>query len=351
MGLAAISMTLSLSDILPNVSSTLNGTGFFFGAGTSFEAGYPMISGLTKQVIGALTADERSLLDEILGKSSEKYDAVSATPNIEQIADIIIKYYVSSSDPNTAALEARLRDLVVESILSVTSPNLDYHVQFFEALKRRAFGIPTCVWVLTTNYDVLFEQAACLAGVHLENGFTGTTHRFFNAAQYSAVQGTVAASRFTQEPSLTVKLVKLHGSVSWYEENSRFFEVHPRTLAASQRRAMVLPRRIKIMDTLAAPFDSLFTVASRAIGSEFKYIATCGFNFGDDHIHQHLLMPPMQAKKCKLFALTEQEPSGVSPLKAMPNFGGGFLTHCHKDGAQVVGTTDLWKFSEFVKLF
>jgi hypothetical protein len=48
-------MTIDLKAILPNISSSLDGTGFLFGAGTSREAGYPMMAGLTRQVIAWLT--------------------------------------------------------------------------------------------------------------------------------------------------------------------------------------------------------------------------------------------------------------------------------------------------------
>ena len=48
-------MSLDLATILPNITHSLEGTGFLFGAGTSVEAGYPMMSGLTRKVVGALT--------------------------------------------------------------------------------------------------------------------------------------------------------------------------------------------------------------------------------------------------------------------------------------------------------
>ena len=59
-------MTIDLSIILPNIFQTLDGTGFIFGAGTSREAGYPMMPQLTRQVITALNSGERAVLDEVL---------------------------------------------------------------------------------------------------------------------------------------------------------------------------------------------------------------------------------------------------------------------------------------------
>jgi hypothetical protein len=344
-------MTVILSTILPNVAQTLDGTGFLFGAGASYEAGYPLMSVLTQTVIGGLTLDQRTHLDEVLHVQGSPFDSAAGTPNIEQIADFIIAHWTNSGDPRSSALETRLRELILECILSVTTPNLDYHVRFLNALKKRAFGLPCCVWIFTTNYDLLFEQAAALAGVTIENGFCGTTHRFFNSAQFRSCSGSVSGQRFTQTSNLTVKLLKLHGSISWFEQDGRFYEQHPLALLSTARRAMVLPRRRKLMETLIPPFDSIFTEAVRLLGSECRYLASCGFNYADEHITQHVLMPAMQAKKCRLFALSQLEPDGVAPFNSMPNYSGAFETHSHSAGRRTAETTDTWKFSNFIKLF
>jgi hypothetical protein len=344
-------MAVDLSVILPNVSQTLDGTGFIFGAGTSFEAGYPLMEGLTREVMAALTPDQRAVVDEALKAADEIYDNAKATPNIEQLADLIIAHWTNSGDSRFGSLEARLRELILERILAVATPNIEHHCRFFEALKKRAFGLPCSVWIFTTNYDLLFETAAAQVGIAIENGFCGATDRFFNPTQFKNAYGTVAAQRFTPSPNLTVKLIKLHGSISWYEQDSRFYERHPSALKAGMRRVMVLPRRRKSMDTLTPPYDVLFTHASKALGSECRYLVSCGFGYGDEHINQNILLPVMHAKKCRLFALSCEEPLGIAAFKAMPNFCGGFGTHLHLNGNRVDQQTPAWKFSNFVRLF
>jgi hypothetical protein len=83
-------MSLDLQAILPNISHSLDGTGFLFGAGTSCEAGYPMMPGLTREVVSDLKSDERAVLDEVLSAAGLSYDDAKATPNIEQLADLVI---------------------------------------------------------------------------------------------------------------------------------------------------------------------------------------------------------------------------------------------------------------------
>ena len=77
-------MSIDLQTILPNVSSSLDGTGFLFGAGTSLEAGYPLMPGLTRQVIGLLSAGERAVLDGILAADGIVYDDAIAAKTSSQ---------------------------------------------------------------------------------------------------------------------------------------------------------------------------------------------------------------------------------------------------------------------------
>lgn len=344
-------MTLDLATILPNITHSLEGTGFLFGAGTSVEAGYPMMSGLTRKVVGALAPAERAILDEVLKTGGTAYDDLTATPNIEETADLVIAHAINSKDARCIALETRLRELVVQEILAVRTPNIANHVQFFRALSKRTFGRPCTIWVFTTNYDLLFEIAAAKAGALVENGFSGCTERFFNPGQFRGISGEVAGNRFTPNNQLTVKLVKLHGSISWTSEAGQILERHPDSLTGPASRIMVLPRRKKVMETLAPPHDTMFAYMSRALGGECKYILCCGFSFGDEHINQHLILPALQTGRIRLFTLNEIEPNGVAAFKKLPSFGGGYSSEMFLSGKVVTPGTDLWKFSEFVKLF
>lgn len=306
---------------------------------------------LTREVIGALNSAERSNLDEVLKAAGDNYDDAKATPNIEQLSDLVVAHWINSYDVRFSRLESRLRGLILECILAVSSPTLDYHCRFFEALKKRAFGLPCTVWIFTTNYDLLFETSAARVGVALENGFSGTTERFFDPAKFKSTSGVVAGRDFTQDNILTVRLVKLHGSISWVEESSKFFERHPIALVPGNRRVMVLPRRKKVMDTMTPPYDTLFNQASKAIGGECKYLVSCGFSFADEHINQQLLLPVLQANRCRLFALSQEEPAGLAAFKPLPNFSAGFESHAHIDKKTSLAKSDAWQFSKFVSLF
>lgn len=345
-------MTIDLSVLLPNLVNGLDGTGFIFGAGTSYEAGYKMMPALTQEVIGSLSPDERSTLDEVCAAAGESYDDATSTPNIEHLSDLVMAHWTNSGDPRFGIFEQRIRDLILENILAVDHPNIDNHCKFFEALKKRCFGLRCSVWIFTTNYDLLFEIAAARTGVQLENGFSGTTERYYNPVQFKSISGIRGSKQqFEPHKHLTVKLIKLHGSISWVEESSRFYERHPLALKGMGGRVLILPRRKKVMDTLTPPYDSLFTYASGVLGNECKYIVSCGFSFSDEHINERLFVPAVGGNKCRLFALSKEEPIGIEPLKAFPSFQAAFESSYYIDGKVATGATDVWKFSKFVELF
>lgn len=105
------------------------------------------------------------------------------------------------------------------------------------------------------------------------------------------------------------------------------------------------------MDTMTPPYDTLFGQANKALGGECKYLVSCGFSFADEHINQQLLLPVMQANRCRLFAMSQEEPAGLAAFKPLPNLSAAFETHAHVGTKADPATTDAWKFSKFVSLF
>lgn len=340
----------SVNDLIPSLAGSLEGIGFFFGAGTSVCAGYPMMSGLTSATVSGLSPAERAVLDEVLGKSGFSFDVATSTPNIEELCNVVTSYALSAGCPRASRLEARLRELVTAVLLAVPEPNLEAHVRFFERLKRRSFGNCTSIWVFTTNYDIVLESAAAYAGVRLKTGFTGATTRFFDEPSFRVRRGELkAGGRFAEAKGLTVKLVKLHGSLSWTSRDGQVFEQHPRALSGDAGRVVVLPRRQKVVETLAHPYDRLFHVARQAIGTECRYLLSCGFSFGDEHINQVLLLPSLESRKLRLCMLSEARQPGMERLLELPTTSGFFASSRIRGGMALPSKTALWRFEKLAE--
>jgi len=343
-------MSFTLTDMMPSIGTGLNGTGFLFGAGTSKDAGYPLMGGLTKEVLSNLSPADFSTLEAILSQNGLTYDPDSGSPNIEVLGDLVIETSINSAKPEHLKLSAEIQRLITEIILSVESPSLDDHVRFLDALRRRTTGSSSRVTIFTTNYDILFELAAGEVGVRMETGFDGSLKRSFSPDLFSLSRGSHSEGRFFNKKELHINLIKLHGSIAWVRENGTIHETGIDLAKLENDRAIILPRRRKVMDTLAHPFDQLFTRASRLLGDECKYLVSCGFSFGDKHINDELLIPRLREGKVRLTALCGVEPECLPELSAHPSFQIGLPDRCESSIHSVDDGTDLWKFSELAKL-
>jgi len=343
-------LSLTLSQLFPGIETGLNRIGFLFGAGTSKEAGYPLMGDLTKMVVSNLGPALKTTLDDILAARELVYDPAAGTPNIEILSDLVTEYFVTTEDPKYGALESAIRKEIVDVIMSVRAPDLTNHIHFLQALKRRTHGTSSTVTILTTNYDILFELAAGEVGVRVETGFDGPLRRQFDPSVFELTRGTVEKTRFTQRNELHVNIIKLHGSVSWLKDKGHIFESGLDLGEATTERALVMPRRRKVLDTLSEPFDQLFTRASRTLGSKCQFVVACGFNFGDKHINDQLIFPKLDAGKIRLTALCGEEPECLDELKRFPPFHAGFPDNCFIDQKNTGTGTDLWKFSALAKL-
>ena len=342
---------VNLNTILPSIGKSLDGIGFLFGAGTSYESGYPLMPALTQSVVSNLTPAARAVMDEVLAPSGSTYDDITGTPNIERLSDMVVEQETKSGDVRFRDLEAEFRRLTLDHLFSVTSPDASNHIRFFETLKARSFGQRRTVWVFTTNYDVLFEAAAARTGVVLENGFSGATERYFDPERFRIISGRARGKSFEPDGKLTVKLVKLHGSLSWFRDGANLLETNPTALPPATPRILIPPRRTKSIETLDAPFNSLFTLGREVLGKECKYLVTCGFSFSDEHISRTLLLPAMQSNMFRLYALSDSETPGMAEFKGKPNFNAGFGSGLYDKGIAKAGGTDLWQFGKFVNLF
>jgi hypothetical protein len=345
------STDLSIEEFVPKTGTSIDNLGFLFGAGTSFESGYPLVTGLTKSVVGSLPANDRTAMDEILAASGLTYDDKFGSPNIEEISDLVIAYHANNPLPKYQLLKEKIRELVRDVILSVTKPDISNQVAFLQRLKLRAYERPTNVWLFTTNYDLLIENACSEVGLKLVNGFVGATTRYFSEQEFSMMSGEKSGSTFKPENGLTIRLIKLHGSVSWYKREERVFEAAPSAIIDQDARCMVLPRRTKVIETLSRPYDRLFHVSSSILGSRCKYLISSGFSFGDSHIKDSLMTPKISSGSISLSNFCEVEPQGLSDLRARPN-----VLHVCKDkkvigGREHAESSDAWKFSKFVELF
>lgn len=59
---------IALEEVIPSLKQGFGGVGFFFGAGTSFEAGYPLLSTLSTEVINNLEQSDKNAVQDVLSQ-------------------------------------------------------------------------------------------------------------------------------------------------------------------------------------------------------------------------------------------------------------------------------------------
>jgi hypothetical protein len=287
-------------------------------------------------------------LKSVLSREDLVLEPKTGSPDIEVISDILNKHKNIGGIAKIDTLISEVKSIIIDCLSSVNKVNYEHHLKFFQALKRKLANSKTSVWIFTTNYDLVLETAAAMAGLPVVNGFEGVNLRYFDIRNLNLQQGLVANSKFEPIPEPTIRIVKLHGSISWMKDQGKIFERF--TEIDKSNPCLILPQRTKVVDTLESPYDSLFRYTSDVLGSKCEYIVSCGFSYRDQHINDHLLIPKLRSGKINLFALSKEMNNDIQRLSQFGAFKYGTEdsiktgTFTHNEG------TDLWDFEKLVNL-
>jgi hypothetical protein len=194
----------------------------------------------------------------------------------------------------------------------------DLYERFYRKLVLRDRALPR-PWVFTTNYDIFNETAMDRLGIPYANGFTGVVERRFNPAsfRYALAEQLDVASRKWAAVDAFVYLCKLHGSVSWTEDDHGLFPIRERWPADDASKIMIYPTPAKQNASLASPYADLFREFQSRIVREQSVLITVGYAFGDEHlnniIYQALTIPTF---RLIIFASPDTE-GEIAKLRAL----------------------------------
>lgn len=164
-------------------------------------------------------------------------------------------------------------------------------------------------WIFTTNYDLAIEWAAESIDLQVSNGFLGTHARRFSPQSFDLGLRNTQARGEARFGTYNIYLAKLHGSLTWKQENGQVFEVsaplaYQRIETFMGERdgedlgLMVMPRAAKYMDTIGYVLGELFRRFAEFMAKPQSCLILCGYSFGDEHINRlirsALLNPTLQ---------------------------------------------------------
>ena len=252
--------------------------GYLLGAGSSFLGGdgYPLATQLWESIKDQITEErEREAIQSKLDESAN---------GIEQALDLL---------DDGGADDTPYRHSVTSAIASLfrsQEPRLTHHIEFVTRLARRS---DRPVRVFSLNYDPLVERAADGARVRLINGFQGFEHSFFAPESFEErigqIRGTYKARQFDETAS-PVQLLKLHGSLGWYECPTRGIRqcAFGSDLPIGTKPLLVPPQRRKVADTLHQPYSALWTAFRQSLvhgPNPVNRLACIGYGFSDEHVN------------------------------------------------------------------
>jgi len=170
-----------------------------------------------------------------------------------------------------------------------------FHEKFVKALLQRPLNLRRAN-IFTANYDLAFEYAFDKLGVHYIDGFSGFHKRFFKPEtfEYDIFYPGSTTSGKVQRIEKVVRYIKLHGSMSWVNSESRdsnnLYGIEEKPLELIETldkkgEIIIYPSAVKKSYTLDLPYSELFRQFAATITQSQSVLITIGYSFGDDHFN------------------------------------------------------------------
>ncbi|CAH1690619.1 SIR2 family protein [Hyphomicrobiales bacterium] len=254
----------------------------------------------------APNADELAVLDKLGVDLSGDYSR-----NLERLMEVLFaqRFVLRLSTVKSHAgilvhlegLIRKVQDFLWERVTKGRFSDDDTSVtelyeKFYRKLVLRDRALPR-PWVFTTNYDHFNEVAMDRLGIPYANGFSGVVERRFNPAsfRYALAEQLDLASRKWSAVDAFVYLAKLHGSVSWTEDDHGLFPIREVWPPGDAGRMLIYPTPAKQNSSLGSPYSDLFREFQGRIVREQSVLFTAGYAFADEHlnniIYQALTIP------------------------------------------------------------
>jgi hypothetical protein len=195
---------------------------------------------------------------------------------------------------------------------------LNLYESFYRRLVLRDRSLPR-PWIFTTNYDLFNERAMDRLGLPYANGFSGVVERRFNPAtfRYALAEQLDIANRKWSAVDGFVYLCKLHGSISWTEDDHGLFPILERWPQDEPSKVMIFPTPAKQNSSLGSPYSDLFREFQSQIVREQSVLVTMGYAFGDEHLNS-IVYQALTVPTFRLIVFADPDGAGdIAKLRAL----------------------------------
>ena len=316
--------------------------GYLLGAGSSYldGIGYPLAFELWDRIKPTITDTIKR--DEIQSKLD------GGANGIEHALDLLDDGGATDT-PYRHLVTSALADLIMPM-----NPPLELHGEFVRRLAQRA---DPSVKIFSLNYDPLIERAAVHKRVRVVDGFIGAENSYFDAAVFEEriglIRGTYKGRQF-DETVKPIHLLKLHGSLGWYECSTNgvrrcsFGESPPPTT----KRLMIPPQRRKATDTMVPPYAALWSTFRGCLvhnATPINRLVCIGYGFADEHVNAVIDAALSRTDITVLIFTKALAKPAWDRWSVRPNVFIVTETQCSLKGQAGPGHPDLWSFERLAK--
>lgn len=282
-------------------------TFWLFGAGISAEANIPLMRGLTDLIEKKLASnpDVNKIYNMLISDMPSTYHIEHALSQIVDFLAIAERTTTKSIEIKGLSVTESSLKILYDEIIShigdivkygympedpvagtserygtISSPLVDIknHRDFVKAMidnKSNMFS-RSSIYVFTSNYDTLIEDAFALEHISVSDGFTGTAIGYWDPSFNDTSH---------------VNVVKLHGSVDWVKHPTdglfriRYGVKYP----SSASIVLIYPQATKYIETQRDPFAYLFQTMRLNLQSETEHaLVSIGYSFEDNHLNYEI---------------------------------------------------------------
>lgn len=258
------------------------------GAGASFGIGKTEIKGMTMKKLWEEIVNEcgNESLEKLAKEINYKIDDI-ASVNLEDFlshASLFLLLY-KDTDSEVEEIVNKIKQIIINNC-TIIMPEDAPHKEFLKRITARKLK-HNRLKLFTTNYDMLFEQAANECGFTMIDGFTFTFPRVFNGNNYDYDIVIRKNSRITAQENYANKvfhLYKLHGSLDW-ERDDETDQIRKCDFANNKRPVMIFPSSIKYETSYEQPFFEMMSRFQTELRMDNALLIIIGYSFGDKHIN------------------------------------------------------------------
>ncbi|MFH1034317.1 MAG: SIR2 family protein [Pseudomonadota bacterium] len=267
---------------------------------------------------------------------------------IEQALDLL-----DDGGANDTPYRHLVTDALADLLMSKTPP-LDLHCEFVTRIAHQA---NPCVKVFSLNYDPLIEWSAVQSRVRLIDGFLGPEISYFDGSVFEERIGIIRGTYRSRQFDETVKpihLLKLHGSLGWYEcptngvRRCGYREKPPTTA----KRLMIPPQRRKAADTMNPPYSALWSTFRGCLGhysAPINRLACIGYGFADEHVNAIIEASLARTDFTVLIFTKSISDTAWDRWSTKSNTVVVTESRCSIKGRLGPGHADLWSFERLAK--